>query len=317
MNARYASFLLLSSLLGPMVMAQSGCPSTVTDIDGNTYPVVQIGDRCWTARNLSTGHYANGDSIPTGLTGTEWEGLASGACTVYGALPVNETTYGRLYNWFAMVDFRGLCPEGWHASSDEDWLAMEQHLGMDPGELPLWNWRGTLANVGGKLKSTTGWVPPNTGATNSSGFTALPGGYAGYDQTFEFLTTWGQFWTTGQNEGDGIGRRLTSSESGIDRSYYIKQVGFSCRCVYDQLVSVEEEGALPTLRVFPNPAMDVVYVEHGPPASNFTLHDALGQVVLSGRLVEGVNTLDLSALAPGAYLLRTDDQPMGVRVVKW
>lgn len=316
MVARYTSVLLLATVLSTPGRAQGGCPSAVTDIDGNTYPVVQIGDRCWMARNLAVSHYSNGDNIPTGLSNAAWEATTSGACTVYGSEPTNEATYGRLYNWFAMIDFRGLCPEGWHASTDEDWLAMELHLGMDPGELPFWNWRGTLANVGGQLKSTMGWVPPNTGATNSSGFTALPGGYAGYDQTFEFLTTWGQFWTSGQNEGAGIGRRLTSSEAGIDRSTYINQVGFSCRCVYDQLVGVEEEESRRAISVFPNPATDVVQVSFTGRGGIYTLHNALGQVVLTGRLVSGLNSLDITALPAGAYLLRTDNGAAAVRVLK-
>lgn len=308
--------LICSAGIALAVQAQYPCPASVIDIDGNTYPVVQIGDRCWTAKNLAVGHYANGDSIPTGLSNATWEFTTSGACTVYGLEPTNEVTYGRLYNWFALIDFRGLCPIGWHASTDEDWLAMELHLGMDPGELPLWNWRGTLANVGGQLKSTIGWVAPNTGATNSTGFSALPGGYAGYDQTFEFLTTWGQFWTSGQNGGSGIGRRLTSTDAGIDRSYYINQAGFSCRCVYDQLVGIGEEGALPASNVFPNPTADLLYVEQGLVGATYTLHDALGQVVLTGRFVPGLNSIDLSALIPGAYLLRTDDRATGVLVLK-
>jgi hypothetical protein len=167
------------------------------------------------------------------------------------------------------------------------------------------------------LKSVTGWVAPNTGATNSSGFAALPGGYAGYDQTFEFLTTWGNYWTASDNgAGSGYGRTLASYEAGISRGQHIPQVGYSCRCVYDQLVGMEEEGARPTLGVFPNPATDAVQVSFTGTGGIYTVHNAMGQVVLGGRLVPGLNTIDLTMLPSGAYLLRTDDAERGVRVLK-
>jgi uncharacterized protein (TIGR02145 family) len=304
MNARYASFLLLSSLLGHAALAQTGCPSTVTDIDGNTYPVVQIGAQCWMAKNLAVTHYANGDSIPH--VPYAWYAQTAGAWCSYDNLEVNDTVYGKLYNWYTVADPRGLCPAGWHMPYDADWA-------------PVIAIYGGASTAGGALKAVSPlWDPPNADATDISGFSGLPGGVRTDMGEFINMGTDGFFWSaTEQQSITAWEWHLHHDWGGIDHGGTMKEAGISCRCVYDQLVGVEEEGALPTLRVFPNPAMDVVYVEHGPPASIFTLHDALGQVVLSGRLVEGGNTLDLSALAPGAYLLRTDDQPMGVRVVKW
>lgn len=316
MHARYA-LILLPFLFGPSVVAQSGCPSSVTDIDGNIYPVVQIGNQCWTAKNLAVTHYANGDSIPFGLTDADWEFTTAGASSVFAFDPANESTYGRLYNWFAATDARNICASGWHVPSDEEWKTMELALGMDPGEVDNINYRGTAANVGGQLKSVTGWVVPNTGATNSTGFSALPGGYAGYDQTFEFLTTWGNYWTASDNgSGSGYGRTLASYEAGISRGQHIPQVGYSCRCVYDQLVGVEEEGTRPTLGLFPNPATNAVQVSFTGAGDIYTLHNAMGQVVLRGRLVTGLNTIDIAALPVGAYLLRTEESAAGVRLVK-
>jgi len=308
--------LILSASLTFGARSQGTCPASVTDIDGNEYPVVRIGDRCWTAKNLATAHYDNGDSIPTGLSDADWEFTAAGACTVYAFDPANEATYGKLYNWFAVTEARGLCPTGWHPSTDADWLAMELHLGMDPAELALWDLRGELPNVGGQLKSTTGWAAPNTGATNSSGFSALPGGYAGYDQTFEFLTVWGNYWTASDNAGSGIGRRLTYTDQGIYRSYHINQAAFSCRCVYDQLVGVEEEEVTPTLEVYPNPTTGMVQVKLRQGSSTYTVCDALGRTVHHGQFLTGLNTLDLSAFPPGLYRILLDGVASGPRVIK-
>ena len=96
----------------------------------------------------------------------------------------------------------------------------------------------------------------------------------------------------------------------------MKEAGLSCRCVYDQLVGIDEEHVHPALNVFPNPTADAVQVERSGAGCTYTLHNAMGQVVLTGRLVSGLNSLDLNALPPGAYLLRTDDAAAGVRVVK-
>ncbi len=317
MFARYTSLLLLSAVLSTPGRAQGGCPATITDIDGNTYPVVQIGGLCWTADNLRTAHYANGDSIPTGLSDSDWEFTTSGACTVYDADPANEVIYGKLYSWFAATDPRGLCPQGWRVPGDADWKDLELALGMDATELDNIGYRGTAANVGGQLKSVTGWVAPNTGATNSSGFSALPGGYAGYDQTFEFLNTWGNFWSASDNgAGSGFGRTLASGEAGISRGQYIQQVGYSCRCAFGQPSGVEEQGAAPAPVVYPNPAAEQLYVVMQGSGVTYSLHNALGQVVISGRFNTGRNTVDLQGLPPGAYLLRTDDRAIPVRVLK-
>ncbi|MFC1562338.1 FISUMP domain-containing protein, partial [candidate division KSB1 bacterium] len=150
---------------------------TVTDIDENVYQIVQIGDQEWMVENLKVTRYRNGDAIPNVTDGSAWGGLSTGAYCTYYNNASNAAVYGHLYNWYAVDDSRGLAPEGWHVPTDEEWKELEMYLGMSQSEADTSGWRGT--DEGDKLKETgtSHWGSPNAGATNESGFTALPGGY--------------------------------------------------------------------------------------------------------------------------------------------
>jgi len=196
----------------------------VTDIDGNAYSTVAIGDQVWMAENLKTTHYNNGDPIPTGYANPEWAGLSTGAYAVYNDDPQLFEIYGSLYNWHAVDDARDICPEGFHVPSDEEWTILTDYLG------------GTNI-AGGALKEAglDHWLSPNTGATNSSGFTALPGGYRRYtDGSYLNLHYYGYFWTSSLGINDEAwGRKMVSSSSGISRTRHNKLNGYSVRCIGD------------------------------------------------------------------------------------
>jgi uncharacterized protein (TIGR02145 family) len=160
-----------------LAFSTSQASGTVTDIDGNVYETIQIGTQWWIKENLRTTHFRNGDPIPLVTDDTAWAGLSTPAYCEYGNDPANVTDYGRLYNWYAVADSRYIAPQGWHVATDEEWKQLEMYLGMSQSEANLTGIRGTVE--GGKLKEagTVHWQSPNTGATNESGFTALPGGY--------------------------------------------------------------------------------------------------------------------------------------------
>jgi len=210
------------------------CPWTVTDIDGNVYHTVLIGDQCWMAENLKVTHYRNGDPIPNVTDAGEWGGLSTGAYCDYDNDEGNVDTYGRLYNWYVVDDSHNIAQEGWHVPSDSEWKQLEMYLGMSQEEADTTGWRGT--DEGGKLKEagTTHWQSPNTGATNESGFTALPGGYRNTGSSFYGMGLMAYFWSS--TEGGRYGtwvRYLDFSSSQINRSYFTKRFGFSVRCVKD------------------------------------------------------------------------------------
>ncbi len=210
------------------------CPPTVTDYDGNVYQTVLIGDQCWMAENLEVTHYRNGDPAPNVTDNGTWAGLSTGAYCDYDNDPGNVEIYGRLYNWYAVDDSRNITPEGWHVPTDDEWKQLERYLGMSQWEADGSGPRGT--DEGGKLKEagTVHWNPPNTGATNESGFTALPGGYRTNSGSFSGIGDHAYFWCSTEVDSDYAWyRSLNYGNSQVYRSYLNKSFGFSVRCVLD------------------------------------------------------------------------------------
>lgn len=160
----------------------SGDTEFITD-----YSTVVIGTQEWTTKNLNVSNYRNGDPIPEVTDPTAWAALTTGAWCYYNNDPLNGSTYSKLYNWYAVNDLRGLAPEGYHIPSDNEFITVFNYLGGD-------------SVAGGSLKEagTTHWTSPNEGATNDSGFTALPGGErAGY---FVTINDMGHWWTSTEYE---------------------------------------------------------------------------------------------------------------------
>jgi uncharacterized protein (TIGR02145 family) len=200
---------------------------SVTDIDGNVYKTVKIGSQIWMAENLKVTHYRNGEDIPNVAEGAAWLDLSKGAYCNYSDNVANVATYGRLYNWYAVVDCRSIAPIGWHVPTDIEWQMLIDYLG---GE----------AVAGGKMKEagTTRWwgaIIPDTGATNESGFTALPGGCRGNEGYFKNLGDSAAFWaSTESNRCCAWNRFLSSDHPRVNRYHgYYKEAGFSVRCVKD------------------------------------------------------------------------------------
>ena len=201
--------------------------SSVFDLDNNSYSTVQIGTQCWTKSNLKVRKYSNGDNIATGLSNTAWFITTSGAYAIYNNDPWNDSLYGKLYNHYAVRDSRGLCPTGWHVPTDVEWTILETSLG------------GSVI-AGGALRSTAiqptpgGWLYPDTGATNSSGFTALPGGLVYYNGGFGDMSFSGYWWSFTISSGSNAYYRcLGCSISSILRLNYFRSSGFSVRCLKD------------------------------------------------------------------------------------
>jgi uncharacterized protein (TIGR02145 family) len=141
---------------------------TMTDQEGNTYKTIVIGTQEWMAENLNTSIYRNGDLITTNLSNIAWQTASTGAWTFYNGDSSNECPYGKIYNFYAVIDERGLCPLGWHIPSDDEWTSLTTSLGG----------AGTALKSTGNIEMGTGlWYSPNTGATNNSGLSVLPSGF--------------------------------------------------------------------------------------------------------------------------------------------
>jgi len=210
---------------------------TVTDVDGNVYPVVRIGEQCWMGANLRTTHYSDGTAIPNVTGNNDWRQLNTGAWCHYANSPVNNDSHGKLYNWFAAMDARGVCPLGWHVPSDAEWRQLESALGMSADELNDTGTRGEAESVGGLMKATASWNAPNAGATNESGFSGLASGNRdGFsDGTFFNEGSTGYWWSSSDYGQFNYAwhRRLNSSNAGVGRYGYYKRSGFCIRCLQD------------------------------------------------------------------------------------
>ncbi|MCX6303889.1 MAG: fibrobacter succinogenes major paralogous domain-containing protein [Bacteroidetes bacterium] len=196
--------------------------TTVTDVDGNVYHTVKIGTQTWMLENLKTTKYRNGNPIPNVTDPAGWYNLTTGAYCNYNNDQSNATTYGRLYNWYAATDTRNICPTGWHIPTDAEWTILTDFLG---GE----------SVAGGKMKEsgTAHWISPNTGATNSSGFTALPGGFrtelhfGGIGDDVVFLSS------TIYSTDTFYKRQIYTDESMVNRDLGYLTNGNSVRCIKD------------------------------------------------------------------------------------
>ena len=201
------------------------CEQPFTDSrDGKTYNTVQIGTQCWMAQNLNIGTRINGLQEPTN------NGTIEKYC--YSNLESNCTIYGGLYQWNEMMQYlttagvQGICPTGWHIPTYTEWTSVTTLLG---GE----------SVAGGKMKSTgtiesgTGlWHSPNTGATNESGFTAVPAGYRSYNGTFRNVGSYGYWWSSSEDVASYAGcRGMYYGYSNVYRYFSSKSNGFSVRCL--------------------------------------------------------------------------------------
>jgi uncharacterized protein (TIGR02145 family) len=199
--------------------------STVTDIDGNTYYTITIGTQQWMMENLKTTKYRNGVAIPSIQDVDEkWDTLTKGAYCNKNNDAAISSTYGKLYNWYAVADTRGIAPTGWHVPSESEWIILENYLGGNK-------------IAGSKLKEAgpSHWSNYNTDADNSSGFMGLPGGSRPYSGEMSNIGISAYWWSSADSNATlAFARHLDIYGAYVERSYAYKgKVGFSVRCVKD------------------------------------------------------------------------------------
>lgn len=208
-------------------MVAAGCKktntpsSTVTDSDGNVYQSVSIGKQIWMSENLKTTKLNNGTTISQVTDNSAWVASTLSSYCWYGNDgPTNKDTYGALYNWSA-VNSGKLCPTGWRVPTDADWSTLTSYLGVD-----------TVAGAKLKEPGYLHWLSPNTGATNQSNFTALPGGYRTETGVFFGLGKYGYWWSSTENNTVSAWNwNLSYGNRGVSRNSSFKQLGFSIRCL--------------------------------------------------------------------------------------
>ena len=190
---------------------------------------VQIGTQIWMTKNLSVSRYRNGDLIPQVSNPTQWANLTTGAWCYYANNSANGLVYGKLYNWYAVNDARGIAPLGWHVPSDAEWTTLVSYLGFADVA------GGKLKAIGTLQAGTGVWFTPNGASTNSSGFTALPGGYIADNGSGSFLLSKYGYWWSRTEFGSlrAIARILNYTNGSVTNLEYFKDYGFSVRCIKD------------------------------------------------------------------------------------
>jgi uncharacterized protein (TIGR02145 family) len=200
----------------------------ISDIDGNLYNTVIIGSQVWMKENLNVSKFSNGDPIPTNLDNNLWGNLGVPSFSSYNNDASNFSIYGKLYNWYAVSDQRGLCPTGWHIPSDSEWFTFENFLG------------GAVADkikTVGTLQAGTGlWNEPN-GASNQSGFSGKPAGLRSTQGTFVEIGNYGLWWSSTIYPPLGTGtyyswsRSVSIYSAGLQRGQTDHRSGISVRCL--------------------------------------------------------------------------------------
>lgn len=273
---------------------------------------VTIGTQIWQSTNLNVTTYSDGTPIPQVTDPTQWANLTTGAWCYYNNDPANGAVYGKLYNWYAVAGIhdidpitpnKTLTPTGYHIPSDAEWTTLITYLG---GE-----------NIaGGKMKSTgtTLWASPNTNATNSSGFTGLPGGSRSPLWGFEVIGVAGNWWSSSEVDTESAGIRLIAHNGGyvnggIGHPGFLKSTGLSVRCLSDSSLS-NTTIKINNIKLNPNPVSSVFNIKTDDNLINqpYTIIDGLGRVVLEGKLNDVDTTINVEQLSKGIYYLKVSDK---------
>ena len=286
------SILLFAGLAFLRCISQA---QTVVDYDGNVYDTVIIGIQVWMKQNLKVTHYNDGVLIPNVPDSVTWGNLTTGARCYYNndSLAWNPV-YGALYNGYTLNDSGNICPMGWHVSTDLEWQTAETYLGVD--------------EAGGKMKEegTAHWVSPNTGATNSSRFTGLPGGMRDPENSYNTMGENGLWWTSSPfNEIWTWSTYLWTMNTGVDHNPAPKYLGLSIRCVKDIASGHKDIHLKEIIRIYPNPATSQFSVEQNS-TQDLKLHlfNTAGQCILQDDLDDKSTEIDIRSLSPGIYVIQ-------------
>jgi uncharacterized protein (TIGR02145 family) len=209
--------ILFITACGPLSSKTEELSTTATSVAEGE---VAIGKQIWTSKNLNVTTYRNGDVIPQVQDANAWANLSTGAWCYYENNTANGSSYGKLYNWYAVNDPRGLAPKGYHIPTDNEWTILSENLG------------GT-SEAGTKMKSSSGWKNNGNG-TNTTGFAGLPGGYRYNYGDFYSIGAYGGWWSSSENDTfTAWSRSLYSNNGNVGRYFSNKQNGFSVRCLRD------------------------------------------------------------------------------------
>jgi len=283
---------------------------TVIDYDGNVYDTVIIGTTVWMKQNLKVTHYNNGTPIPNITDNTAWSSLTTGArCYFNNDSAAYDSVYGAIYNWYVIIDTNNICPTGWHVSTNAEWQTTETYL-------------GGINVAGGKMKEadTLHWTNPNSGATNSSGFTGLPGGLRDVSGNFLYKHENGLWWTaTAYSASKAWGTYLWYLNTAVDHNAVSKTYGLNIRCIKDNNTGLEDFNKIEKLKLYPNPANDKITIDFTKNDNiNLVVYNTIGEIVMLRKLTKGTTEINIRSLVTGAYFIKItgDDFTLQLKLIK-
>lgn len=294
--------------------------SGMTDIDGNLYTTVIIGSQEWVSENLNVSKYNDGTIIPQVTDPAAWANLTTGAWCYYDNDPANGLIYGRLYNYYAVAGIHDtiastpnkvLAPIGFHVPTDTNWTTLSDYL-------------GGFNVAGGQLKEigTAHWMSPNTGATNSSGFTGLSDGFRGVNGFFVGMGLYANWWSSTEftqistNQLVVWIRHLDHDQVAMSKNEALKEFGFSVRLINDTLFSDSpsniETTSAKSIHIYPNPATDYMIIDLGNLTTsgnwNYTITNTLGQEIKKGEITKQQTVININDITgEGLYLVKIYD----------
>jgi len=280
-----------------LLFMQNVFAQTATDINGNVYNIITIGTQDWLQENLKTTKLTDGTPISLVSDNTLWASSTTAAYCWYGNdQGLYGNTYGPLYNWYT-VNTEKLCPSGWHVPNNDEWQTLVDFL-------------GGASVAGNKLKEagTTHWYIPNTGATNESGFTALPGGQRGAFGGFDLVKGTATFWTSTSTSPLNAETWALFYHSGYCQNVGDgKEAGKSVRCIKGSVNTLQETDASSNnYQIYPNPTRNIFYVQqHHSQDCKLQVLDLFGHTILMKTFTQQTS---VSLPKAGMYIIRISDK---------
>lgn len=278
----------------------------ITDIDGNYYSTVQVGSQIWMKQNLRVTHFANGDPIPKVDDSLLWANLTTGAfCFYNNDSATNAHDYGALYNWYAVTDNRKICPAGWHVPTDTTWFGLALFLDSSAH----FSYGPESSIVGGKMKETGigHWRTPNTGATNSSHLSILPGGMRDYNGAYSTLTTHCALYSAmPSGSSTAYAQHIWFNSADFSRNSASMTHGYSVRCICDSSVSLTNEiSSKKEFDIYPNPSAGIIFINNsGKQRINYFIYNLVGEIVQQGDIIPNRGVIEINSLLAGMYILK-------------
>lgn len=284
-------------LLGFYFVILNTQAQTITDIDGNTYNTITLGTQIWTKENLKTTRFNNGDSIATTALPVKNDSTSIFQWS-YNQDSLNIPVYGCLYTWYAVTDNRNVCPTGWHVPSEGEWTSLTNFLGGD-----------TIAGDKMKETGTSHWLSTSSTVTNSSDFTALPGGQRGNPNGFNNLYTLGAFWSTTAWGTNAFPRAYTFSlqanSGALHQSVSVANCGFAVRCIKNLTAGTQNLIPEDEIKIYPNPTKDKINISvEEIKNSNAFIYDLSGKLIFQQPLIHKTNLIDVNFLPVEVYVIK-------------